>query len=170
MSEQYIGEVRVFGFNFAPAGWAQCNGQLLSISQNQPLFSLLGTTYGGDGIRTFGLPNLQGRTPVHQGAGYAPGTVGGEQAHTLTLPELPAHNHLATADTVVAASDGQNPAPNRVLAQSAGALLYGPAGALAAMATIALGNTGGSQPHDNMSPYQVLNVCIALQGIYPSRN
>jgi microcystin-dependent protein len=169
MAEPFIGEIRVFGFGTAPRGWAQCNGAVLPIQQNQALFALLGTMYGGDGVRTFALPNLQGRTPIHMGRGYVQGQVGGEQAHTLTTSEMPTHNHFATADTVVAAADGQNPAPNRVIAQSAGALLYGPAAALASMAAGAIGFTGGSQPHDNMSPYLVLNVCIALQGIFPPR-
>jgi len=167
VANPFIGELRVFSFGFAPRGWAQCNGQLLSIAQNQALFSLYGTAFGGDGQRTFGLPNLQGRVAIHQGAGPI-GAVGGEQAHTLTLNEMPKHNHFVSADTVVAAADGQNPAPNRVLAQSSGVALYGPAAALAPMAPGAIGMTGGSQPHDNMSPYTVLNVCVALVGIFPS--
>jgi microcystin-dependent protein len=170
VANQFIGELRVFSFGFAPRGWAQCNGQILAIAQNQALFALYGTAFGGDGVRTFGLPNLQGRVAIHQAPGLPIGVVGGEQAHTLTLNELPKHNHFVSADTVVAAPDGQNPAPNRVLAQSSGVALYGPAGALAPMAPGAIGMTGGSQPHDNMSPYTVLNVCVALTGIFPSPN
>lgn len=168
MATPFLGEVRVFAFGFAPRGWAQCNGQLLGIAQNQALFALYGTAFGGDGVRTFGLPNLQGRAAIHQSAGFPIGAVGGEQTHTLTLNEMPKHLHMASADTVVAAPDGQNPAPNRVLAQSSGVALYGPASALAPMAPGAIGMTGGSQPHDNMSPYTVLNVCVALAGIFPS--
>lgn len=170
MSIQFIGEIRVMGFNWAPLGWALCNGQLLPINQNQALFGLLGNTYGGDGRSNFALPNLQGRTWMHQGPGFPPGKAGGEQAHMLVLGEMPLHNHLVTADSVQAAPDGQNPAPNRVLAASTGTNLYGPAGALAPLDSRAVGLTGGGQPHDNMSPYTVLNVCIALTGIYPSPN
>ena len=165
MSEPFIAEIRVVSFGFAPKGWALCNGQTLAINQNQALFSLLGTTYGGNGITTFQLPNLQARMPIHQGAGYAMGNLGGQSSHTLIIPEIPMHNHGAvgvstTASTDVAtgnswAASQQNPyatSPNTSLAPST------------------LGQTGETQPHDNMAPYLVLNFIIALQGIFPSQN
>jgi microcystin-dependent protein len=161
----YLSEIRIMSFSFAPKNWALCNGQILQISQNVALFSLLGTTYGGDGIRTFGLPNLQGRTPNHVGQGFVLGQVGGEQAHTLTLPEAAVHTHSAVASST--GSDADLPtgnylgAANNLYAQLSNATSLPPA-------TIA--NTGGSQPHNNMQPYLVLSFCIALVGIYPTTN
>ncbi len=168
MAEPFLGEIRIFSFNFPPKGWAQCNGQLLPISQNPALFSLLGTTYGGNGQTTFGLPNQQGRTPVHTGNGIQLGQAAGEQAHTLTLGELPAHTHAVSVLGVAATAS--NPSGTRVLARSAGAAAYGAAANLVAMAANALGSSGGSQAHVNMQPYLTLNFCIALQGIFPSQN
>ncbi len=165
MGTPYLAEIRVFSFNFPPRGWAFCNGQTLAINQNAALFSLMGTTYGGDGITTFQLPNLQGRMPVHNGNGLPQGSVSGETAHTLITSEMPNHSHAATGVSTSAttptatsntwASSNQNPyatAPNT------------------AMSPGALSTIGGSQPHDNMPPYLVLNFCIALEGIFPSRN
>jgi microcystin-dependent protein len=168
MAEPFLSEIRIFSFVFAPKGWALCNGQVLPINQNQALFSLLGTTYGGDGRVNFALPNLQARVPIHMDNVHQLGESGGEQSHTLTLAELPQHTHAANAANVAPTSGSPN--GGAVLAKSAGANLYGGAGNLVAMAPNSLGNAGGSQAHLNMQPYLVLNFCIALQGIFPSRN
>ena len=164
MAEPFLSEIRIMSFNFAPKGWALCNGQLLPINQNQALFSLLGTTYGGDGRVNFALPDLRGRTPIHEGSGHTLGERGGEQAHTLSIAELPTHTHLLNANT----GSGQNNPPNAVLGKAA-ANMYGPATALAAMGNSVI-NTGGSQAHLNMQPFLTLSFCIALQGIFPSPN
>ena len=168
MAEPFLSEIRIMSFSFAPKGWAMCNGQLLPINQNQALFSLLGTTYGGDGRVNFALPNLQRRTPIHVGNGHTLGERGGEQAHTLSIAELPAHTHSANAANV--APTAGNPSNARMLSQSAGANLYAGASNLKAMAPAAIANGGGSQAHQNMQPYLTLNFCIALQGIFPSQN
>ena len=165
MATPFLSEIKIMSFNFPPKGWALCNGQLLPINQNQALFSLLGTTYGGDGRTTFGLPNLTGRTPNHMGAGFTLGQRGGEPAHTLTLGELPVHNHTASASSV--ASDSFAPASNYLGAANN---FYAPAADLTSLLPATLAATGGSQPHENMSPYLVLSFCIALQGIFPSQN
>jgi microcystin-dependent protein len=163
LATPFLAEIRVFSFNFAPKGWAQCNGQLLPINQNQALFALLGTTYGGDGISTFALPNLQGKTSLHFGNNFSQGNSGGETSHTLVLAEIPQHTH-----TVVASSNAGN--------QSSPVGNYFASGNKTAYSTTPNANmapsapTGAGQAHDNMSPYLVLNVCIALQGIFPSRN
>ena len=167
MAEPFLSEIRVFSFNFAPRGWALCNGQLLPINQNQALFSLLGTTYGGDGRVTFGLPDLQGRVPIHVGSGHTLGERAGEQAHTLSMAEMPTHTHAAQAS---AAAGTQNvPANNMVLSQRAAEIYRAPS-SLAPMVAGTLTNLGGSQTHPNMQPFRTLNFCIALQGIFPSRN
>lgn len=166
MSEPFLAEIKIVSFNFAPKGWALCNGQLLPINQNQALFSLLGTIYGGNGQTNFALPNLQGRTPFHITSGFVQGQAGGEVAHTLTVNELPAHTHTLQANNTAATSG--LPGTN-ALAQS-NTPVYAPAANLVAMAGASLSNIGGSQPHGNMQPYLVLNFVIALQGIYPSRN
>jgi len=165
MSEPFLGEIKVISWNFPPKGWAFCNGQLLPINQNQALFSILGTTYGGDGRVNFALPNLQGRMPVHVGNGIVLGELGGETSHTLNISELPAHTHAPVG------SSAQPTSP------SVGGNLWAPnnsnpfaATANASMNPAGLTNTGGSQPHENMSPYLVLNFIIALQGIFPSQN
>jgi microcystin-dependent protein len=170
MAEPFLSEIRVMSFVFAPKGWALCNGQLLPINQNQALFSLLGTTFGGDGRVNFALPDLRGRTPIHVGAGHTLGERGGEQAHTLSIAELPTHAHVANATTAQADAGSNGPAPSRTLAQSNFSTLYGAAGSLQAMAPNALGNVGGSQAHLNMQPFLTLSFCIALQGIFPSPN
>lgn len=165
MAEPFVAEIRIFSFGFPPKGWAFCNGNLMPIQANQALFSLLGTTYGGDGRQTFGLPNLQGMTPIHMGQGHTLGERGGEQAHTLTISETPAHSHTwGATNTAVNTPD---PTGN-LLGQLAA---YNTSGSnLVAMAASTLSNVGGSQPHPNMQPYLTLNLCIALQGIFPSQN
>jgi len=165
MSEPFLGEIKIISWNYPPKGWAFCNGQLLPISQNQALFSILGTTYGGDGRQTFGLPNLQGRTPVHVGNGISLGQSAGETAHTLTVSELPAHTHVP----VGAAAPPDQASPGSFLwAQNTGAYSSGSPGVT--MAPAGTTPTGGSQPHENTSPYLVLNCVIALQGIFPTQN
>jgi microcystin-dependent protein len=164
VSEPFIAEIKIISWNYAPKGWAFCNGQLLPINQNQPLFSLLGTTYGGDGRVTFGLPDLRNRIPIHFGAGFTLGEQGGEQAHTLKISELPAHTHTPQANTAAA---NQGAATNNFWA----ALGASYAGSInQTMNPAATLPTGGSQAHNNMSPYLVLNFIIALQGIFPSQN
>ncbi len=165
MSEPFLSEIRLMSFNFAPKGWAMCNGQLMQINQNQALFSLLGTTYGGDGRVTFGLPDLRGRTPIHVGGGYLLGQRGGETAHTLTLSEMPTHMHFARAQS---ATGTQLPAVGGLLSQASN--VYRTPDNLLAINPATISNVGGSQPHNNMQPYLVITFCIALQGIFPSQN
>ena len=165
MSDQYLGEIRMVGFNFAPAGWALCNGQTLPINQNQALFSLLGTTYGGDGITTFQLPNLQARMPIHQGSSYVIGSAAGQSSHTLVLQEMASHNHGAVGVSTTAASEEASGNLWAAAQQNPYA-----ASSNTTLAPATLGQAGGSQPHNNMAPYLVLNFIIALQGIFPSRN
>jgi microcystin-dependent protein len=166
MAEPFLGEMRIFSFNFPPKGWALCNGQLLPINQNQALFALLGTTYGGDGRVTFALPNLQGRVPVHFGNGFVLGQTGGEQGHTLSLAELPMHTHAVRAAN--SAADTNTATVSAYLGRQAGS--YRAATNLVAIAPSAISNVGGGQAHQNMQPYLTLSVCIALQGIFPSQN
>jgi microcystin-dependent protein len=168
MSEPFLAEIAIVAFNFPPRGWASCDGQLLPINQNQALFSLLGTTFGGDGRVNFALPDLRGRTPIHVGNGFTLGQRGGEQAHTLSISELPQHTHTANATTNVSSTN--NPGTGVVLAQSTGSSLYASATNLQAMSPAAVANTGGSQAHLNMQPFLTLSFCIALQGIFPSPN
>ncbi len=165
MTSPFLGEVRIVSFNFPPKGWALCNGQFLPINQNQGLFSLLGTMYGGDGRVNFALPNLQGRVPLHMGNGFVQGQAGGEAAHTLSISELPTHMHSVGASSAGASVS----APVGNLWADAGKNNYNNA-TNTSMAPQAIGNTGGSQAHNNMSPYLVLVFCIALQGIFPSQN
>ena len=167
MGNPYIGEIRIFSFNFAPKGWAQCNGQLLPINQNQALFSILGTTYGGNGQTNFAIPDMRGRLPIYQGAGFLEGQRGGEEFHTLTQQEMPQHVHGGQVQTLNATT--ATPTTNLL----AGVPSFAYRKNLSNLTTLtpaAVGNTGGSQPHENRSPYLVLNFCMALQGIFPSRN
>ena len=165
MAEPFLSEIRLMSFDFAPKGWTRCNGQLLPINQNQALFSLLGTTYGGNGQTNFALPDLQGRTPIHVGSGHTLGERGGEQAHTLTINEIPTHSHVATG-TSDNATDAA-PAGNLL---ASGANQYQPPPGTTTLHPQTLGNVGGSQAHLNMQPFLTLTFCIALQGIFPSPN
>jgi microcystin-dependent protein len=165
MSEPFLGEIKIISWNFPPRGWTFCNGQFLPINQNQALFSILGTTYGGNGQTTFALPNLQGRSPVYVGNGLSLGEIGGEATHTLNISEIPAHTHVPVGSSTQASltspvghlwgKDVSNP--------------FNPT-ANTSMTPASVLPVGGSQPHENMSPYLVLNFIIALQGIFPSRN
>ncbi len=166
MAEPFLSEIRIMSFVFAPKGWALCNGQLLPINQNQALFSLLGTTFGGDGRVNFALPDLRGRAPIHVGSGHTLGERGGEQAHTLSIAELPEHVHVLNATSGVSTTNTSG--TGVMLAQSTAADLYGTASNFVAMAPAAVTNTGGSQAHLNMQPFLILSFCIALQGIFPS--
>lgn len=165
-SEPFLSEIKIFSFNFAPKGWVGCNGQLLPINQNQALFSLLGTQYGGNGTTTFGLPDLRGRVPVHVGGGLVQGQAVGEASHVLTLQELPAHNHIPLAS---ASPPNANTPQNNFWASNTGFTPYAST-ANETMSSTALSPVGGNQSHNNLSPYLVLNLCIALTGIFPSRN
>lgn len=165
MAEPFLSEIRLFSFVFAPKGWALCNGQLLPINQNQALFSLLGTTYGGDGQVNFALPDLRGRLPIHVGSGHTLGERGGEQAHTLSIAELPTHTHVANGTSAT----GNTPVPTtNLLGQANNA--YRSADNFVSMNPTTVANVGGSQAHLNMQPFLTLNFCIALQGIFPSPN
>ncbi|MGA2010074.1 MAG: tail fiber protein [Solirubrobacteraceae bacterium] len=167
MSEGFLGELRTFAFGFPPRGWALCNGQTLPINQNAALFSLLGTTYGGNGTTTFNLPNLQARVPLHFSSGLPEGTATGEAAHTLSVPEMAAHTHPLNGTATTASTD----APGGNLLAAAGDTLYaaGPASSVTLAPATVLA-AGGGQPHENRQPFLTLNVCIALVGIFPTRN
>ena len=169
MAEPFLGEIRMMSFGFAPKGWALSNGQLLPINQNQALFSLLGTTFGGDGRVNFALPDMRGQVPIHVGTGFTLGQKGGEQAHTLSTAELPTHTHVLSASAAAANASPPTPIGN-ILADSVPAQAYGPPVALMAMNPGSITNTGGSQAHLNMQPFLTLTFCIALQGIFPSPN
>jgi microcystin-dependent protein len=164
MSDFFIGEIKIMAFGFAPRSWAQCNGQLLPINQNQALFSLLGTQYGGNGQTNFALPDFRGRTPLHFGNNFTQGQQGGEENHTLIVGEMPNHTHthsVSSGSTTAAVPTNNsfgNGAAKLYASQNNGTTLTN------------IGSAGGSQPHNNMQPYSVLNFCIALQGIFPSRN
>ena len=164
MSEPFLSEIKIVSFNFPPKGWAFCNGQLLPINQNQALFALLGTMYGGDGRVNFALPNLQGRMPIHTGSGYTLGQAGGEAAHTLNISELPPHNHVPAG----AGTGASSPTAAGNLWAQTGAKIFNSTGN-GAMNQACVAPAGGSQAHSNMSPYLVLNFVIALQGIFPSQ-
>ncbi|MGR9107355.1 MAG: phage tail protein [Gammaproteobacteria bacterium] len=172
MSEPFLAEVRMVGFDFAPRGWAFCDGQILPINQNQSLYSLLGTTYGGDGRTSFALPDLRGRTPIHFGSNGAGqthdlGQKSGEETHTLTVNEIPQHSHSLNASS----SDGDTlNTTGSVLARQVGGIYEQNATNLTALQNGTLANSGGGQAHDNMQPYITLNFCIALMGLFPSRN
>jgi microcystin-dependent protein len=172
MSDQFLGEIRIFPFNFAPTGWQQCNGQILAISQYSALFSLLGTNYGGNGTSNFALPNFQGSVPVHhgQGAGLSPyvvGQTGGSTTVTLLQNQAPTHGHTFSGD-----SSAKKELSNVTNAAPAGSAtpVYSTVAPNVQMAATMLATAGGNLPHDNLQPYLVLNICIAMVGIYPSRN
>src|SRR5262245_40363309 len=165
MAEPFLSEIRIFSFGFAPKGWALCNGQLLPINQNQALFSLLGTTYGGDGRVNFALPNLQGRVPIHEGASHTLGEKGGEQAHTLSISEMPTHTHSAQASP----NNGDQPVPTNTYLGPGRNRYLAPGNNLTTPLPATIANVGGSQPHLNMQPFLTLNFSIALQGIFPSQ-
>jgi microcystin-dependent protein len=165
MSEPFLSEIRIMSFNFAPKGWAMCNGQFLPINQNQALFSLLGTTYGGNGQTTFALPDFRARVPLHEGQGFTLGQAGGQSAHTITMSEMPQHIHLMSGS----GNNGDTVLPvGSVL--GAGTGVYAGASNMAALAPDSVTNVGGSQAHENRQPFLVLNFCIALIGIFPSQN
>jgi microcystin-dependent protein len=167
VAEPFLSEIRIMSFVFAPKGWALCNGQFLPINQNQALFSLLGTTYGGNGQTTFGLPDLRAKVPTHMGDGHTLGERGGEQTHTLSIAEIPTHVHVlnGTSNAGAALVPGGN-----LLAKNANLGYHSADNQLTAMAPGTFTNTGGSQAHPNMQPFLVLSFCIALQGIFPSQN
>ena len=166
MAEPFLAEIRIVSFGFPPRGWALCDGQLLPINQNQALFSLLGTTYGGNGQTTFGLPDLRARTPIHTGSGHTLGERGGEQAHTLGVAELPTHTHEVRAST--SASGGAATPNGNYLGGANNA--YHAAASLTSLQPATVTTVGGSQAHLNLQPFLTLNFSIALQGIFPSRN
>lgn len=180
MSEPFIGEIMMVGFNFAPRGWAFCDGQLLPISQNTALFSLLGTIYGGDGRTTFALPDLRGRVPIHSGGGpglspYRQGQKGGVETVTLSAAQMPSHTHAAAGTAKAVSGSGNNTSPSgNNWAALARENAYSSAAADGTMAadnvTVTVDNTGGSQTHENRQPYLSVSFCIALVGIYPSRS
>jgi microcystin-dependent protein len=166
MAEPFLSEIRMMSFVFAPKGWALCNGQLLPINQNQALFSLLGTTFGGDGRVNFALPDLRGRVPMHVGSGHTLGERGGEQAHTLSIAELPTHTHVLQASSTA----GNVPVTaNNILATSPSNVYSAPTN-LVSLNSGTVTNVGGSQAHLNMQPFLTISFCIALQGIFPSPN
>jgi microcystin-dependent protein len=161
----FMGEIRIMSFGFAPKGWATCDGQLLPINQNQALFALLGTMYGGNGQTNFALPDLRARVPIHMGQGFVQGQNGGEPSHTLTLNEMNMHEHLAVGTT----TNADSPIPGGNFLGAANNM-YTPPANLTPLHPTSISNVGGSQPHENEQPYLTLNLCIALQGIFPSRN
>lgn len=172
MAEPFLSEIRIFSFNFAPKGWALCNGQLLPINQNQALFSLLGTVYGGNGQTNFALPNLRGRAQIHEGSGHTLGEAAGASAVTINIQSMPTHNHFLTNNMAVV-SPNQNATlgvPGANNWANNGKQIWNTGQGNAVMNPQSVGNVGGSQPHTNMQPYLVLNFCIALQGIFPSQN
>ena len=172
MADPFVAEIRIFPFNFAPRGWAWCDGQLLPLSQNTALFSLLGTTYGGNGKSNFALPDLQGRAPMHPGQGpglslHDLGETGGSETVSLLESEMPSHSHALQVRNDV--GEDRIPGPSEALARSTGGLLYANASSLVAMSDNALPPAGGDAPHNNMMPYLTFYFCIALQGVFPPR-
>jgi microcystin-dependent protein len=165
MAEPFLSEIRIMSFGFPPKGWALCDGQLLPINQNQALFSLLGTTYGGDGRVNFALPDLRSRVPIHMGSGHTLGERGGEQGHTLSISEIPTHTHVLSGTNTA----GNAANPSAALLAQASNVYAAPGGGLTALNPASVANVGGSQAHLNMQPFLVLNFSIALQGIFPSQ-
>lgn len=180
MTTPFIGTIQLFAFNYAPKNWATCDGQLLAINSNQALFSLLGNTYGGDGRNTFGLPDLRGRTPISStpNSTIPLGTIAGEETHTLLLSELPMHTHQMHGDSTTAAASNSNVPTGKLLGQSIGqgssstytANMYSTGTPNNFLATGSIGTTGSSAGHENRMPYLVMNFCICLYGLFPSRN
>jgi len=171
MSQPFMGEIKLISWNFSPKGWAFCNGQFLPINQNQALFSLLGTMYGGNGQTTFALPDLRGRAPIHVGGGFIQGQVGGQEAHTITQSEMPAHTHVLNGSTQsTPAQLTQDPTNGFMAAPSSANYVSPNAGQLTTVNPTTVTSIGGSQAHQNMQPFLVVNFIIALQGIFPSRN
>jgi microcystin-dependent protein len=166
MAQPYVGEIRMIAFNFPPVGWMLCQGQQLAISENETLFQLIGTTYGGDGESTFNLPNLQSRVPLHQGPGFVMAQMAGEESVTLTIQQMAMHNHQFAATTNIANETGPD---QNVLAQSSAAKMYIQDTPTAQLAPNTISVDGGSQPHDNMQPFLVINYIISLFGIFPSQ-
>ena len=169
MSEPFLSEIRIFSCSFAPKYWALCNGQTLPINQNQALFSLMGTTYGGNGQTTFGLPNLQGRVPIHMGNGHTLGETGGAETVTITSSTMPAHIHPAYADTKVGNNTTSNPSGNYPANTGSTPLYSSGSSNMVTMYPSMVSSTGGSQSHENRQPFTALNYCIALSGIFPSQ-
>ena len=173
MGTPFIGEIKIISWNFAPQGWAFCNGQLLPINQNQALFSIMGTTYGGNGQTNFALPDLRNRAPLHRGREFILGQAPGEDAHTLKISEIPAHNHMIQASAPADSSTNTNQLAGNYFSNSAPAEIYNSGAGAPKLLTLfgaSVSNYGGSQPHNNLQPYLVLNFIVALQGIFPSRN
>lgn len=167
MAEPFLSEIRIMSFNFPPKGWAFCNGQLLPINQNQALFALLGTTYGGNGQTNFALPNLRGRTPIHMGSGHSLGEAAGSTAVTVNIQQLPHHTHVLQATKNAATASSGN---GQVMAASVNYEAYRPFSNPTTLQPATVSGVGGSQAHNNMQPYLTLSFCIALQGIFPSQN
>jgi microcystin-dependent protein len=167
MGEPFVGEIRMFGGNFPPSGWAFCSGQLMAISENDTLFNLIGTTYGGDGQETFALPDLQGRIPIHQGTGFVIGQKGGVESVTLTINQIPGHNHVPICQAANTPTSGPG---NGLWAATTSQQIYSTTAPSAAMNAQAVAFSGGSQPHDNMMPYLVVSFIISLFGVFPSQN
>lgn len=169
MSSPFIGEIRMFAGNFAPVGWAFCNGALIPIAENDALFNLIGTTYGGDGQNTFALPDLQSRIPVHVGPGFALGQTGGVESVTLTTSQIPAHSHVPAAFNSPPPGNSNDPTNNVWASSTTGSVYVSGTPANVAMSADAIAPTGGSQPHDNMVPFLVINFILSLFGIFPSQ-
>jgi len=177
MADPFLSELRIMSFTQAPQGWAQANGQLMPINQNQALFSLLGTTYGGNGQTTFALPDMRGRVPFHMGDGKTLGERGGQEAHTLTISELPSHVHFLQGNNAAVTVDPQNPAPTATIDNpvgnywaDSGKMVFSTGAPNSVMSSATVANVGGSQPHENRSPFLTLNFCIALIGLFPTQN
>jgi microcystin-dependent protein len=169
MSQPYVGQILAVGFNFAPVGWAFCDGSLQAISENETLYTLLGTTYGGDGVNTFALPDLRGRVLIHQGGGFVMGQQGGTETVTLAATQLPAHTHALQASNLAGSTNTPTSATN-LATTSTPVPIYAPPGTNVALAPQAIGASGGSQPHDNLQPLLVVNYIISLFGVFPSQN